>query len=238
MVFPEDHLVQRVFPRSLALAVENLYLERGALIFKGDVPVAFEKLPEGRYLTRTRNGKGFESDIVIVGAGIKPETELARMAGIDMGNGIIVNENLQTSNPFIYAAGDNAFFPYEALGTNTRVEHWDNAVQQGKHAGWNMAGNNQAYDYMPYFYSDLFEFGYEAVGDLNADLSTFSDWEEENKRGVIYYMKDYKVRGVMAVNIYGRMDDARRIIREGREMIPIERLCGAIRSDSAGAKAA
>jgi hypothetical protein len=101
-----------------------------------------------------------------------------------------------------------------------------------------MAGNNQAYDYMPYFYSDLFEFGYEAVGDLNADLSTFSDWEEENKRGVIYYMKDYKVRGVMAVNIYGRMDDARRMIREGREMIPVEHLCGAIRSDSAGAKAA
>ncbi|MFA6664975.1 MAG: FAD/NAD(P)-binding oxidoreductase [Armatimonadota bacterium] len=238
MIFPEDHIAQRVFPRSLALAVENLYLERNTLIFKGDVPVSFEKLNGGRYLTKTRNGKQFESDIVIVGAGIKPETELARLAGLEVGNGIIVNENLQTSNPFIYAAGDNAFFPYQALGANMRVEHWDNAIAQGRHAGWNMAGNNQAYDYMPFFFSDIFDFAYSAVGEVNAELSTFSDWEEEYKRGVIYYLQDYKVKGVMMVNIHGKIDDARRMIREGREMIPLESLCGAIRSDSAGAKAA
>lgn len=228
MVYPEDWLVQRVFPRDLALAVENRFLDRGVMIFKGDIPVGIEKLDGGRFLTHTRNGKQLESDILIVGAGILPSTGLAEMAGLDVKNGIVVNENLQTSSASVYAAGDNARFPYSALSGEMRVEHWDNALNQGRHAGWNMAGKGIAYDYMPYFFSDLFEFGYEAVGDLDSRLDVVADWEKENDTGVLYYLKDFKVRGVMTCNIYGKMDDARRMIREGREIIPDD-LRGAIR---------
>ncbi|MHB1001129.1 MAG: NAD(P)/FAD-dependent oxidoreductase [Armatimonadota bacterium] len=228
MIFPEDYIVNRVFPEALALAQETKYLEKGILIFKGDVPVSFEMLEDGRYLTRTRNGKAFESDMIIVGAGIKPHTELAEMAKLEVANGIKVNTNLQTSNRFIYAAGDNTQFPYTALGEDKRVEHWDNALNQGRHAGWNMTGKGINYDYMPYFFSDMFDFGYEAVGDTNPSYEIFTDWQKENDTGVIYYIKDKRVRGVMACNIYGKLDDARKMIRSSKQIIPDE-LKGKIR---------
>ena len=120
---------------------------------------------------------------------------MPRRAGLQTANGVIVDEYLQASLPDIYAAGDIAFFPYQALGKQTRVEHWDNALNQGKRAGLNMAGAHKPYDYMPYFFSDLFEFGYEAVGEVDAQLETFADWQKENDTGVIYYLKDGKVRG-------------------------------------------
>ena len=140
----------------------------------------------------------------------------------------MVNEYLQTSDPDIYAAGDNAFFPYQALGQNMRIEHWDNAVNQGKWAGRNMAGAHEQFDYMPYFYSDLFEFGYEAVGDVDSQLETFADWQKENDTGVIYYLKEEKVRGLMMCNVWGKVDAARELIKKGERVRP-ENLAGIIR---------
>ena len=131
---------------------------------------------------------------MIVGVGITPEVKLAQDAGLKTGNGIIVNECLQTSPPDIYSAGDNTIFPHQALGRPMRVEHWDNALNQGKLAGRNMAGARQAFTYMPYFFSDLFEFGYEAVGEVDSRLGTFADWQKENKKEVIYYLWDGRVR--------------------------------------------
>ena len=162
----------------------------------GDTPVSIER-KKNLYVTRTSRGNEIESDIVVAGLGIKPSIGLARDAGIETGNGILVNKYLETSAAGVYAAGDNAFFPYSALGINTRVEHWDNALNQGLYAGRNMAGQKEAYDYMPYFFSDLFEFGYEAVGEVDARLQTVTDWKKENDTGVIYYLRDGVVRGVM-----------------------------------------
>jgi NAD(P)H-nitrite reductase large subunit len=232
MVYPEDWMVQRVFPQSLGEAVESDFKERGISILKWDVPVKIEKLDGNRFLTTTRNGKRLESDILIVGAGIIPDTKLAADAGLKVGNGIVVDDHLRTSDPNVYAAGDNAFFPYIALGKEMRVEHWDNAVNQGRHAGWNMAGKGVVYDYMPYFFSDLFDFGYEAVGELDSRMDFVADWETENQTGVIYYLDDRRVRGVMTCNIYGKMDQARQMIREGKQVLQ-EQLCGVIQGSMA-----
>lgn len=238
MVYPEPYLVSRVFPEGLGRALQSLYQERGVRILSGDVPASIE-WSGGRWVTQTKNGERIESDMVIAGLGILPSVELAQQAGLQIENGIVVNEFCQTSNPDIFAAGDNASFPYLALpdgsgqaGQRMRVEHWDNGVTQGKYAGWNMAGANRPYDYMPYFWSDLFEFGYEAVGDLSSKLETFADWEKEHDTGVIYYLKDGIVRGVMTCNIYGRQGDARDLI--GRQ-VSIEELRGAIRSEQKAA---
>ena len=130
----------------------------------------------------------------------------------------MVNEYLQSSAPDIYAAGDNAFFPYKAVGHMARIEHWDNSSTQGKHAGRNMAGANEPFTYMPFFFSDLFEFGYEAVGDVDANLGTFADWQKEFDTGVIYYMIEGKVKGAMMCNMPDRIDDARAIIMKGERM--------------------
>ena len=168
-----------------------------------------------------------ESDIVIVGIGITPEVGVAERAGLKTGNGIVVNEYLQSSDSNIYAAGDNAFFPYQVLGEKMRIEHWDNAVNQGKWAGRNMAGANEPFTYMPYFFSDLFEFGYEAVGEVDSRLETFADWKKENDTGIIYYLKDNKVRGVMMCNVWGKVDAARELIRKQKKLPP-EKIRGAI----------
>lgn len=219
MIFPDPYLVRRVFPESLGRAIQNEYNKRGVRVLAEDAPISFERNKD-RFITRTRNGQRIESDIVIVGVGIQPSTELASAAGLNTGNGITVNEYLQTSNSDIYAAGDNANFPYLALGQHMRVEHWDNALNQGKQAGRNMAGAREQYSYMPYFFSDLFEFGYEAVGEVDSRLETTMDWQKENDTGVIYYTRNGKVRGAMMCNVWNKVDWARELIREGRMIAP------------------
>lgn len=217
IIYPERWIVQRVFPEGLGLAIEKDYIRRGVKIHSGDIPVMIERRRD-TFLTRTKNGAEIESDIVVVGAGIIPSVGLAEIAGLKVENGITVNDRLQTSNPDIYAAGDNAFYPEATLGKQVRVEHWDNALNQGKHAGLNMAGADEPYTYMPYFFSDLFDFGYEAVGDINSTLETYADWEKEYDTGIIYYMKDSRVRGMMMCNVWDKVEEARQIIKSGRMM--------------------
>jgi 3-phenylpropionate/trans-cinnamate dioxygenase ferredoxin reductase subunit len=226
MIFPESYLAQRVFPEGLGQAIQDRYRERGIEIVNGDKPAAFTR-KGANFDTRTEKGQHYESDLLVVGIGIEPAVELATGAGLEVGDGVVVNEYLQTSHPDIYAAGDIAYFPYLALGERMRIEHWDNAEDGGEWAGRNMAGANEPFEKMPYFYSDLFEFGYEAVGQVQSRLETFADWEKENDTGVIYYLRDGKVRGVMLCNVWGKLDDARELIRKGERHTP-QSLQGAI----------
>jgi len=227
MIFPDHYLVNRVFPEPLGLALTRTFQERGITVLAGERPASFAK-KGNRFVTRTESGREIESDIVIAGVGIAPNLELPRRAGLQTANGIIVDEYLQASLPDVYAAGDIAFFPYAALGKQTRVEHWDNALNQGKLAGRNMAGAREPYTYMPYFFSDLFEFGYEAVGEVDSSLETFADWRKENDTGVIYYLRDNKVRGAMMCNVWEKVEAARELIRGGKQWTK-ESLRGLIR---------
>ena len=219
MIFPDSYLVSKVFPEYLGRALLGQFLSRGIKVLANEKPSAFSK-QGGRFTTHTASGKKVESDMVIVGIGIAPSLDLPRRAGLQTANGVIVDTYLQASLPDIYAAGDIAFFPYQALGKQTRVEHWDNALNQGKQAGLNMAGARKPYDYMPYFFSDLFEFGYEAVGEVDAQLETFADWQKENDTGVIYYLRDGKVRGAMMCNVWDKVPAARELILKAASMTP------------------
>ncbi|MBI5587025.1 MAG: FAD-dependent oxidoreductase [Deltaproteobacteria bacterium] len=212
MVYPSPYLVDRVFPEGLGRALQSHYVERGIRILSGVKPASFTKKGR-RFVTKTDSGAEIESDSVIVGAGIIPSVELAEGAGLKTGNGVEVNGLLQTSEADIYAAGDIAFFPYAALQKSTRIEHWDNSLNQGALAGRNMAGANEEFTYMPYFFSDLFDFGYEAVGEVDSAMETFADWQKENDTGVIYYLKDKVVRGVMMCNVWDKVPAARELIK-------------------------
>lgn len=226
MIFPEAWLVSRVFPESLGKALTDHYRSKGVQILEEDVPASIERSGEG-YLLRTRGGREVHADLAVVGIGITPNIELAQAAGLKTGNGIVVNEFLQTSDPDAYAAGDVAFFPEQVLGPR-RIEHWDNAVSQGKHAGRNMAGANEPFTDLPFFFSDLFEFGYEAVGEVDSRLEVVADWQEPNKTGVLYYLSDDRVRGAMMCNVWEKVDAARELIRKDQRVRP-EDLRGAIR---------
>jgi len=227
LLFPSPYICNRVFPKHLGMAVQRKFQERGVRILDSEMPTSIAR-SNGGFCTLTTGAKQILSDLVIVGVGTEPNIQLAQGAGLEISDGIVVNEYLQTSQPDIYAAGDNAFFPYQALGQRMRIEHWDNALNQGKWAGRNMAGAEEVFDYQPFFFSDLFEFGYEATGEVSSKLDTFADWKKENETGVVYYLDDSKVRGVMMCNVWDKVDAARELIRKG-ETVTRESLLGLIR---------
>jgi 3-phenylpropionate/trans-cinnamate dioxygenase ferredoxin reductase component len=226
MIFPSGWLVSHVFPESLGRYLTEQYRAKGIEVLAGDVPLSIRR-DGNEYVTQTRGGHEIQTDLVVVGIGITPNVSLAKSAGLSMGNGVIVNKFLQSSETDIYACGDIAQFPETGFGPR-RLEHWDNAVSQGKHAGRNMAGAREPFTYLPFFFSDLFDFGYEAVGDIDSRLRTFADWREENKTGVIYYLDGDRLRGVMMCNVWGQVDAARALIQKN-EAVTTEELIGAIR---------
>lgn len=217
LVFPEKYLLGQVFPENLGRTVQREYAKKGITVLSQDFPDYMEKKGDSIHI-RTVDGKSLTVDFVIASIGVLPSVEVARMGGIsvDNMNGIIVNEFLETSHKGIYAAGDNAFFPYIILGKKMRVEHWDNAIAQGRLAGRNMAGAKEPYSYMPYFFTDLFDFHFEAVGNIDSRLIAVEDWLPGNRKGIVCYYREGKVVGVMMCNLPGRVEMARKIIRYGK----------------------
>lgn len=213
MVFLEDAISRLVFPNDLAHFLNDYYREKGVEVITNE-SVASLQHENGRLVARTGSGRFIETDGVVAGIGLRPNVELAEEAGIETGNGIVVNARLETSAPDVYAAGDAVNFIHPAFGERTRVEHEDNAVFMGKLAGKNMAGANETHDHIPMFYSDLFEFGYEAVGETSSKMETVTDWDEEFKKGVIYYLNEGRVRGVVLWNVWKQVDNARALLKE------------------------
>jgi NADPH-dependent 2,4-dienoyl-CoA reductase/sulfur reductase-like enzyme len=116
----------------------------------------------------------------------------------------------------VFAAGDVARFPAAALGTATRVEHEDHANSHGAAVGANMAGAGTAYDHLPFFYSDLFDLGYEAVGEVDSRHATIAAWAEPNRQGVVCYVDgDRRPRGFLLWNVWDRVEAARELIGAG-----------------------
>ena len=153
--------------------------------------------------------------MIVAGLGIEPRTELAAAAGLPVEDGIIVDDHGRVGGrEEVFAAGDVARFPAAALGKAMRVEHEDHAKSHGRLVGINMAGGDESYDHLPFFYSDLFDLGYEAVGELDPRQETVAEWEEPNRKGVVYYLDaERHPRGVLLWNVFGRVDAARDLIR-------------------------
>ncbi len=213
MIFSESAICETIFPADLATFLNDYYREKGVTVITGD-SVASVHSENGRILVRAGSGRTIEADGVVAGIGIHPNLTLAKEAGLNVDNGVVVNEQLQTSHPDIYAAGDVANFLHAALGKRKRVEHEDNAIQMGRFAGRNMAGARDTYTHTPMFYSDLFDLGYEAVGEMSSKMETFSDWEEPFKKGVVYYLDGGNIRGVLLWNVWEKVDQARALMLE------------------------
>jgi len=213
MIFPDNDIGERIFPRSLAQYVSNFYKQKGVEVLANQKIVSIETADKQRVL-KTNTGSIIKADGVVAGLGIEPNIEIARNAGIKVEKGILVDELLLTSQADIYSAGDAAEFFNPALGKRIRVEHEDNANSMGHTAGRNMAGKAEPYSHLPFFYSDMFELGYEAVGELDSQLETFADWKRPNEEGVIYYLENNRVRGVLLWNVWEQVEAARKLIAE------------------------
>ncbi|MFP3853492.1 MAG: NAD(P)/FAD-dependent oxidoreductase [Anaerolineales bacterium] len=213
MIYPQEYVADHMFPADLAADLSDLYKERGVELLPGEKAAGLEGL--GTDLTlKTESGQALQVNAVVAGIGIAPNVELAENAGLTVDNGIVVNERLQSSDGYIYAAGDVANYPDQKMGMRRRVEHENAANSMGRTAGRAMAGAQVAYDHSPMFYSDLFDRGYEAVGRLDASMETVSDWEEPFKKGVVYYLEDGRVRGVLLWNTWGKVDEATELLAE------------------------
>jgi 3-phenylpropionate/trans-cinnamate dioxygenase ferredoxin reductase subunit len=164
---------------------------------------------EGRVRSVVTARGTFDCDAVVVGIGVTPNDELARAAGLKTDNGIIVNDRLEASVPDVYVAGDVARFP--ALdGTLSRVEHFDNADSSGRVAGGNMTGLDVPYRYVPFFWSDVFELGFEFVGSPSPDSKIVTGTLASNSF-VIEYSRAGKLMGAF---LAGRTSDESAAYRE------------------------
>ena len=211
MIFPDVGIGARQFPAQLSTFLNDYYRGKGVEVLAGETIDRVERAA-GSIQAHTQSGKTLPAEAVVAGLGILPNTKLAEEGGLDTDDGILVNPSLQTSDPAIYAAGDVARFHNPALDRRMRVEHEDNSVTMGGLAGKSMAGAEVRYDHQPYFYSDLFELGYEAVGILDPRLEVVEDWIEPLKKGVIYYLEAGRVRGVLLWDTWGQVEAARSLI--------------------------
>jgi 3-phenylpropionate/trans-cinnamate dioxygenase ferredoxin reductase component len=163
---------------------------------------------------RTSDGDVIECDFVVVGVGVQPRIQLAERAGLEVDNGILVDEHLETSVPGVFAAGDVANARHPFYGERIRVEHWGNALEQGPVAARAMLGREDAvYDRLPYFFSDQYDVGMEYAGYA-------SDWDRVVFRGdvagrefIAFWLVGDRVVAGMNVNVWDVNDDIQALIR-------------------------
>jgi NADPH-dependent 2,4-dienoyl-CoA reductase/sulfur reductase-like enzyme len=217
IVFPESGIGARIFPPALSEALNAYYRDRGVAVLPGSSVIGIDA---GWVLLM--DGRKLRADAVVAGLGIEPNVELATAASLPASNGIVVDAFGRVGGrEDVFAAGDVARFPLAALGRAVRVEHEDHAKSQGWQVGANMAGAAEPYEHLPFFYSDLFDLGYEAVGELDARYDTVMELDDVHGEGVVYYLdSERRPRGVLLWNTFGRVDDARELIRAGDPLAP------------------
>jgi 3-phenylpropionate/trans-cinnamate dioxygenase ferredoxin reductase subunit len=217
MVFPEPGIAARMFPAELSTRLNDYYRNRGVELLPRASVAGIE-----RDRITLGDGRTLEADAVVAGIGIEPNVELAAEAGLPVKNGIVVDALGRVGGRGdVFAAGDVARFPVPALGGDLRVEHEDHAKSHGRRVGANMAGAAEPYDHLPFFYSDLFDLGYEAVGELDSRLQTIVELGELGDEGLVYYLdEDGRPRGVLLWNLFGHVEEARELIQAGQPITP------------------
>ncbi len=219
LITPENGICARLFPADAVAFFNDYYRQKGVEVITGESVVGLEG--SGVNLTLvTKKNRRINVNGIVAGIGILPNVELAVAAGLKVDNGIVVDQSLRTSHPLVFAAGDVANYFDQGLGARRRVEHEDLANTMGKAAGQAMAGANVNFTHTPFFYSDLFQIGYEAVGELDSRLQVIADWNKKFETGVLYYLDKQRVRGVLLWNVWGKVDEARALIAASQTVAP------------------
>ena len=217
VIEPVSVPLERVLGPEVGAIYRDVHAEHGVRMLLGHSVAAFEG--EGSVsAVRTESDERIECDFVVVGVGVTPRAELAQRAGIEVADGIVVDEYLQSSRPGVFAAGDVASAHHPFLQRSIRVEHWANALNQGPAAARNMLGARVAYDRLPYFFSDQYDVGMEYTGYA-------AEWDEVVIRGdmgarefIAFWLRDGRVLAGMNVNVWDVTDDLKALIRSGQSI--------------------
>ena len=212
----------RVLGREVAQVFADLHRQHGVHARYG-VEVA-EITGTGGQVNGVRlaDGSHVEADAVVVGIGITPNTRLASTAGVTVHNGILVDAQLRSSDPDIFAAGDvaNAFHPM--LGRNIRVEHWANALHQPQAAARSMLGQDVAYARVPYFFTDQYDLGVEYTGYVDPDGYDQVIFRGDVRTGefIAFWLGDGRVLAGMNVNVWDVTDPIQALVRSRGQVDP------------------
>ena len=207
--------LEGVLGRELGEIYAAVHRDHGVEVLTG---AAVETIGSGRITLA--GGRAVECDHVVVGIGVVPRTELAEAAGLDLDNGIVVDNRLRTSADGVFAAGDVANAWHPLFNTRLRVEHWHNALEQGPAAARSMLGKGEPYERIPYFFSDQYDVGMEYAGHA-------TEWDEvvfrgdvEGREFIAFWLKDGRVLAGMNVNVWDVTDDIQAVIRSRTQVDP------------------
>jgi 3-phenylpropionate/trans-cinnamate dioxygenase ferredoxin reductase component len=215
MIDPLSQPLERVLGVEVGRYFAKLHADRGVQL---KLSVGVEAIEGDGHVSSVRlaDGSSVEADLVLVGIGVTPNIELARQAGLSVNQGVLVDQYLQSSDPDVYVAGDIAEEDHPVLGQRVRVEHWANALNQGLTAGANVAGAQQSYDRIPYFFSDQYDTGMEYSGwPVPYDEVLFRG-NPDDGAFVAFYLAGDKVVGGANVNVWDVNEHVQALIRGGR----------------------
>jgi NADPH-dependent 2,4-dienoyl-CoA reductase/sulfur reductase-like enzyme len=199
MIIREDRVWKRAFTPEMSAFFERYYSARGVQLLK-QVNIAALEGKDTVSSVVLDGGRKIPCDMVVVGVGAAPVTELFAKNGITDDNGIVVNEYLEASKPRVYAAGDVASYPDVIFEKRRRVEHWDNAVSQGQHWARVVLGDREPFVHVPYFFSDVFDLSYELWGDSEGATQTIVRGELESSKFSVWWLKQSRVVAAFVMN--------------------------------------
>ena len=213
VVDPLPQPLLRVLGPEVAAVIAGVHREQGVDLRTSTSLTTVH--PRGdRAVAELSDGTSVTVDAVVVGVGVLPSTSLAEQAGLRADNGIVVDEHLRASHPHVFAAGDVANAHHPTLRRAVRVEHWDNAAEQGRTAAVNLLGGHESYDRLPYFFSDQYDLGLEYVGHVGPD--GYDDvvlrGDLEGRVFTAFWLKDGAVLAGMHVNDWDATEHLRRIV--------------------------
>jgi NADPH-dependent 2,4-dienoyl-CoA reductase/sulfur reductase-like enzyme len=223
MVLKEDRIGKRLFSPEMSSFFEAYYAARGVRLIKSTAvgELRGDGVVSGAVLG---DGQTVPCQLVVAGIGVQPAIEPVRDCGLDVGNGIMVNEYLQTGQPDVFAAGDVANYQDAIFGKRRRIEHWDNAVEQGKYCARSLMGDKTPFKHVPYFFSDVFDLSYEYWGDSSGADKVIHRGDVSIKSFSVWWMRQQRVVAAFVMSRPDEERDAAPKWIESRQVVSAEKL--------------
>jgi 3-phenylpropionate/trans-cinnamate dioxygenase ferredoxin reductase component len=220
IIFPEAGIGGRVFPAEQSQFLTNYFREKDVHVLNNQLVDRLQDEGEQVRVNTSQNDTLF-FDAVVAGIGIRPNLDLALQSGLAARSGILVDAYLRSENEGVFVAGDVMEFYQPVLKKHMRVEHEEHANMSGLFAGRGMAGELEPYAGLPYFYSDMFDLSYQAVGELNVNDTVVMDWIVPHRQGVIYYLFEGRLRGIALWDKpFQQLEIARKLIDQQETFSP------------------
>jgi NADPH-dependent 2,4-dienoyl-CoA reductase/sulfur reductase-like enzyme len=220
MVVGDDRVFKRLFSPEMSSFFEGYYAAKGVRIMKS---TAVKELRGDRAVNSAvlRDGQTIQCEVVVAGIGVEPVIDVVASSGLQVADGILVNEHLRTNHPDIFAAGDVANYLDVLFGKRRRVEHWDNAVSQGQYCARALVGETSAFKHVPYFFSDVFDLSYEYWGDSSGADQVIHRGDLSSSSFSVWWLRQQRLVAAFTMN---RPDEERNLapkwIESGQPVSP------------------